>query len=460
MNPRYNIPLFADVTDDELLWLIDNSVEQHLATGDYFVREHEPTRRFYIVLEGELQVTRTINGQETVVGTTPRGIMGGEVWLLTGEKSGATVQAIVPTLLIVFEYAQFLQIFSRVPPVGAQIVRTAAERLHGLATYVNQQEKLAALGKFSAGLAHELNNPASAARRAASALRATLPSLTEETLALSRWNPSQEQVAAWVSFQADLTTRARASLPLSALEQSDREDTMLDWLARAGIADADEMAATFVTAQATVGELAALGAGLPAAALGDLLRWLHGELSAAGLLDEIEQGTRRIADLVAAIKEYTYMDRGKLQEVNIHRDLENTLVVLRHKLQQIQIDRRFDPDLPIILGRGSELNQVWTNLLDNAIDALGGQGVIQLITRCENRFVMIEVADNGPGIPAHVLPRIFEPFFTTKGVGAGTGMGLDMAHRIVNQHNGSIEVQSERGQTRFIVRLPMNQSEK
>ena len=455
MNSDYNISLFADITDDELLWLVDNSVEQQLAPGDYFVRENEPARHFYIVLEGELQVIRTINGQETVVGTTPRGIMGGEVWLLTGEKSGATVQAIAPTRLMVFAYAQFLQIFSHAPPVGAQIVRTAAERLHGIATYVTHQEKLAALGKLSAGLAHELNNPASAARRAASALRNTLPPLSAKTLKLSQWKPSPEQLDQWVRFQETLATRARTVLPLSALDQSDREGAMLAWLERQHIEDADEMATTFVTAQVAPDELAAMGAGLPADALPDLLRWLDAALSAAGLLDEIEQGTRRIADLVAAVKEYTYMDRGALQEVNIHRDLENTLVVLRHKLKQIQIDRRFDPDLPLILGRGSELNQVWTNLIDNAIDALQGQGVIQLITRCENRFVMVEVADNGPGIPPDVLPRIFDPFFTTKSVGVGMGMGLDMAYRIVSQHNGSIEVQSAPGRTRFIVRLPI-----
>lgn len=288
-------------------------------------------------------------------------------------------------------------------------------------------------------------------------MRNTLPPLSAKTLKLSQWKPSPDQLDEWVRFQGTLATRARTVLPLSALDQSDREDAMLAWLERQRIEDADEMATTFVTAQVAPDELAAMGAGLPADALPDLLHWLDAALSASGLLDEIEQSTRRIADLVAAVKEYTYMDRGALQEVNIHRDLENTLVVLRHKLKQIQIDRRFDPNLPLILGHGSELNQVWTNLIDNAIDALQGQGVIQLITRCENRFVMVEVADNGPGIPPNVLPRIFDPFFTTKGVGVGAGMGLDMAYRIVSQHNGSIEVQSTPGQTRFIVRLPAGQ---
>jgi signal transduction histidine kinase len=202
-----------------------------------------------------------------------------------------------------------------------------------------------------------------------------------------------------------------------------------------------------------------LTAGLPADAAPILLLWLCESLGATGLLDEIGQSARRIADLVGAIKEYTYMDQGDLQQVDIHRDLENTLRILKHKLKEIQVDRQFDPELPKVMAHGGQLNQVWTNLIDNAADALGGQGVLSLITRSENDFVMVEVADNGPGIPPEILPRIFEPFFTTKSVGAGTGLGLDTSYRIIHQHNGTIEVQSQPGHTRFIVRIPVNRTE-
>jgi signal transduction histidine kinase len=455
MDPIYNIPLFHDATDDEIQWLIDNSQERFLAPGDYFTHEREPTRHFYIVLEGELQVLLTVNGQETVVGTTPRGVMGGEVWLLTGARGGATTCAIVPTRLMVFDYAHFLQIFSHVPPLGAQIVRTAAERLQGFASNLKQQEKLAALGKFSAGLAHELNNPASAARRAAITLRTTLPTLSRQALKLSMCGLGPDQVQQMINFQEAVTERALSIRPLSTLEQSDREEAMLDWLQAHGVKNGEELAATFVTTQVDPAELARIFAIAPDADALDLLMWLHEGLCAAGLLDELEQTTRRIADLVVAIKSYTYMDQGGLQEVNIHRDLEMTLRMLKHKIGEIQVERRFDPDLPLILGRGGDLNQVWTNLIDNAIDALEGRGVITLITRCENNYVMVEVADNGPGIPPAIQHRIFEPFFTTKSVGAGTGMGLDTSYRIVHQHNGTIEVQSQPEHTRFIVRLPI-----
>lgn len=454
MNPIYNIPLFHDVTDDELQWLINHSQEQLLQVGDYFTHENQPTRQFYIVLEGELQIIRTINGQEMVVGTTPRGIMGGEVWLLMGTEAAATARAITPSRLMVFDYPQFLQIFSHAPPVGAQILRVAAERMHGQASFVKQQEKLAALGKFSAGLAHELNNPASAARRAAQSLQGVLPALSTQTFDLGQWELTEEQIDSLVRFGVESATRARTARPLSTLEQSDREEAMIEWLTEQAIEDADEMAATFVTAHVTPPELENLVQTIPEGAAAATLAWLHEQLNAANLLDEIEQSTRRIAGLVAAIKSYTYMDQGGEQAVDIHRDLENTLLVLKHKVKQVRVERQFDPDLPKIMGRGGDLNQVWTNLIDNAIDALKGEGTIQLITRCENNYAMIEVTDNGPGIPPDILPHIFEPFFTTKGVGAGTGLGLDTAYRIVHQHNGTIEVQSKPGQTRFIVRLP------
>jgi signal transduction histidine kinase len=450
------LPLFVDATDDELAWLMANSHEQQLARGEYFFREGQPVTQFYVVIEGELQISRTVHGEPMVLGTTPRGIMGGETFLLSGTPAQTNAQAILPSRLMVFELAAFLGIFTHCPTVGIKILRVAAERMQGFAALLMQQEKMAALGKLSAGLAHELNNPAAAATRAASSLRSLLLAHQARTVRLQSLHLSADAQAQLIALLEAAPARMAQADPLSTLDRSEREDALADWLDAHAVANGWELAPTFVAAQLTVDDLAALMNLTAAGDASELLVWLCEALTAAGLLDEVEQSTRRIAELVGAIKSYTYMDRGVQQEVDLHHDLENTLRILKHRLGEIQIVREYDPDLPKLMGRGGELNQVWTNLLDNAADALDGQGVIRLVTRRENNFVMVEITDNGPGIPVALQERIFEPFFTTKAVGAGTGMGLDISYKIIRQHNGTIEVRSEPGQTRFIVRLPLH----
>lgn len=451
-----DLELFADVTDDEMNWLLSHSYEVQLEYGEYFLKENEVSNRFYVVLEGELQVTRTINGTPTVMGTTPRGIIGGELGLLSGQAAAATSRAILPSRLLVFNEPEFRALFGACPVVGTRILQIAAERLASLATRVTQNEKLAALGKFAAGLAHELNNPAAAARRATQTLFDLLPDLQAQTMRLNTLGLTETQMSNLNAVQRDAIANACNAPVLSPLENSRREDEIGDWLDEIGVEKGWELAPTFVTAGVTLDDLQELLEQYPADSRDEMARWFSCALEAADLLEEINESSRRISDLVAAIKEYTYMDQAPTQEVDLHKGLENTLKVLNHKLKNIDVVREYDPDLPRIVGRGSELNQVWTNLIDNAADAINGQGTIRLITRAENTFVMIEITDSGPGIPADVLSHIFEPFFTTKGVGVGTGMGLDISYRIIKQHSGSIEVQSQPGQTRFIVRLPVN----
>lgn len=317
-----------------------------------------------------------------------------------------------------------------------------------------QQEKMMALGKLSAGLAHELNNPAAAARRAAQSLRDTLPTVQAQTLQLGGLNLNAHQINMLAAFQQRLTAPTAPPVPLPPLEQSAREDEIGAWLAAHEIPAAWKIAPAFVTAGISGDDLAALAEQFSAAQLVLVLHWLHGTLENAGLLVIIQESTQRISELVAAIKAYSHMDQAPLQEVNLIQGLESTLTVLRHKLRNVRVVREYDPNLPLIQARGGELNQVWTNLIDNAIDAMHGEGEITVITRAADHFVMVEIADNGPGIPPEVMPRLFEPFFTTKEVGVGTGLGLDISYRIIQQHHGTIEVQSQPGRTRFIVRLP------
>lgn len=454
------LDLFADLTDDELAWIIANGKELFLEPGDYFVREGDKAERFYVVLEGELQITRSLGGKEMVMGTTPRGIMGAEVSMLNAVPSNVTARAILPSRLLVLELAAFRQLFAAVPPLGTKVLRIAAERMAGFATLVKQQEKMAALGKLSAGLAHELNNPAAAARRASAALADMLPAITGRALELCKLGLGPGDLDRLVAYQARVAARRTQIKPLSTIERADREDELGDWLDARSIPQAWELAAGLVSAGVDLAELEDLAAGIPSAALGETIAWISAAIEAEHMLNEIEVSTRNIAELIGAVKSYSYMDQAPVQEVDLNRDLENTLIVLGHKLRKgVQVVREYDPNLPKIQGRGGELNQVWTNLIANAIEAMNYTGILRVITRCEHDFAMVEVADNGTGIPPEIMPRIFEPFFTTKDVGEGTGLGLDISYRIVQQHHGTIEVQSQPGNTRFIVRLPVGSIE-
>jgi signal transduction histidine kinase len=455
MDALYQFPLFEGVSDDEIRWLIDHSHEETLQDGDFFFRENGPADRFGIVLEGELQASRMVDGREIIMGTTPRGIMGGEIPLLNRIPANINARAIMPCRLMVFDEQAFREIFTACPVVGMRILQTATERMQRTASILKQQEKMAALGKLAAGLAHELNNPASAARRAAKTLWEAFPDLQAQTLQISTLGLSDPEVAALVAFQEQVIGQAANARTLSPIEQSNREDEIADWLDSLDISGGWDVAPAFVSAGITLDDLDAFAGQFAPDKLGGIVVWLRGMLDASALLNEIEQSTQRISELVGAVKSYTYMDHAPEQEVDLHAGLDNTLTVMKYKLRGVDVVREYDPHLPTIVARGSELNQVWTNLIDNAIDAMYGQGQITLITRHEADYVMVEITDDGPGIPEDVLPRIFEPFFTTKEVGVGTGLGLDISYRIIQQHNGTLEVQSQPGLTRFIIRLPI-----
>jgi len=458
MDERYTIQLFADMPADEVQWVRDNGREVHLEPGTFFVREHATAEEFYIVLTGELQIIRTMNGREQVVGTTPRGIIGGEISLLTNTPSQVTARALVPSDLLVLDRRAFREMFAYAPTIGTQVLQIGVNRMQGYVTTLVQQEKMAALGKMSAGLAHELNNPAAAANRAAASLRETLLLLQSQAIRLNRLSLSADQIEQLITFQQQTISQADQAEPLSPLEQSDREDELGDWFEDQGVEGGWDLAPCFVGAAMGKNDLADLRSLLTEESFPLVLAWLHRTLDTTNLLNEIEQSTRRIAELVGAIKSYAYKDQSVVKEVDVHKSLESALLVLGHKLKRgnLHVSREYDPNLPHIQARAGELNQVWTNMIDNAIDALDGNGTIRLITRCEHDFVMVEVADDGPGIPPEVQSRLFEPFFTTKEEGKGTGLGLDISYRIIQEHNGSIEVQSQPGQTRFIIRLPVS----
>lgn len=452
-----DIPILSSLSDDERAWIAEHSSELVLQRGDILFNAGDRDDRFYIVLKGELQVVRTVKGIERVVGVHPRGDMGGELALLQGIERSASAKAIKPTRLLMFDEPTFRSIFTAVPSLGMTILRTAAERLSGNASRITHDEKLAALGKFSAGLAHEINNPAAAAMRAAQTMDELLPRLLKRSMQLCMFELDTTQLERLLAVEDDLAARRNDAPSLSPLEQSDREDQLTDWLEAIGVEDATESAPVFVASGIILSDLQAILQEFPDTATTGIAQWLGETLNARSLLCEIDDTTTRISELVRAVKEFTHLDHSRVQETDIHKGLDTTLKVLAHKLKDTEVVREYDPEMPTILANDGELNQVWTNLIDNALDAVkdNPQGRIEITTRCENDFVMVTVRDNGKGISSDVLPHIFEPFFTTKGIGEGTGLGLDISFRIISQHEGTIEAESAPGNTVFTVRLPV-----
>jgi signal transduction histidine kinase len=331
-----------------------------------------------------------------------------------------------------------------------------ADRIREYSRAEQQRDKLSALGKLSAGLAHELNNPASAAGRAAEGLRETMQELRRINKTLDDDSLSCVERSALASFEENLMEHLASKPTLDALEQSDIEQDLASWLNRRKIANASRLASGLVEAGVDPAALEKLGARFRDDVLAHILARVVSAVGAERLTREIEASTGRISELVRAIKEYTYMDQAPEQEVDVHRGIESTLTMLKFRLKHgVEVKREFDPNLPRIFARGSELNQVWTNLIDNAIDAMAGKGELVIRTSRELDFVLVEIIDNGPGIPDAVKLHLFEPFFTTKGVGEGTGMGLDTVYRIVRGHRGEVSFESHPGRTTFQVRLPL-----
>jgi len=342
------------------------------------------------------------------------------------------------------------------PLLVQRLVNIMTDRVREMTTIDQQQDKLMALGKLSAGLAHELNNPAAAATRAANDLIATLADLRAADLRLCQHELTPEQEIEIRSFEDNAIEHSTSATQLNSLEQSDREELIASWLEEHRIDEAWKISSNLVEGGIDADALESISGKLQASAFTDLLGRINAQLAVAKLANEIKASTARISELVGAIKEYTYMDQASVQEVDIHKGLENTLLILKYKLRKknIEVTRDYAEDLPHIKAYGSELNQVWTNLIVNAVDAMSEGGRLKVRTKREPVDLMVEIRDNGSGVPASVKSRIFEPFFTTKPVGEGTGLGLDTVARIVRKHRGNIRFESKPGDTCFQVRLP------
>jgi signal transduction histidine kinase len=450
--------VFSDLPQEDLEWLAARGTEVRLEPGEMLFPADAPADRLFVFFEGEIHMRR--DGE--VLFTARAGDVTGMLPFSRMTHFRAAGYAVEPTRLAWFSKSIFPEMLQRMPALSARMVGVLTDRVRESTKSDLQREKLASLGKLAAGLAHELNNPAAAAGRAAAALGETLSAMREMNLRLSRLDLTAQQREHLAQFELETGQRATTSpVMLNALEQSDREDQMTGWLETHHVADAWKLAPPLVEAGIDRRELDALAAEIGPEALSEVLFRVSSLLGVAALVREIEQSTARISELVKAIKEYSYMDQAPEQEVDIHAGLDSTLTVLNHKIKKagVTVEREYDRTLARICTWASELNQVWTNLIDNAVDAMSANGEgaarrLRVRTARDGEGVLVEIGDTGPGIPPEIRGRIFDPFFTTKGVGEGTGLGLDTARRVVLKHRGNIRVESKPGDTRFQVRLP------
>ena len=451
------VPILAGLGDEELGRLAAAGRERRLAPGELLFRQGDRASAFHIILEGQLETTRDVAGEQVLMLSHGPGGYLSAMALLTDTPYRGSTRAAAETLVFELDGDE-LRRLALAHPSLVRAFLPAIESVSGAVKAVERdREKLLAVGKLAAGLAHELNNPAAAAARGVATLREYERTRQAAFAEVAGSGAGAQQLAALAVLGAEATERTVSGERLDPLARSDCEQQLAETLGQRGVADAVEIASALTEAGLGSEWVDRVAADLGDGRLAAGLRFVGACAGARVLLAELEEATTRIADLVGAVRSYSYLDQAPRQAVDIHDGLEATLVLIGHKLgeKQVEIVRRFDPELPAVEASGSELNQVWTNLIDNAVDAVGPGGRITLRTARQGERVVVEIGDDGPGVPPDLQARIFDAFFTTKPVGRGTGLGLDIAQRIVLRHHGELRLQSEPGDTRFQVLLPI-----
>jgi signal transduction histidine kinase len=457
--------LFTDLTDTQLDWIREHSETMEVGSGEIVVAEGEQAGCFYVLLAGTVQMTRLVAGDQVeITRTDQRGVYFGATQFYLGDQVDQTYGASVRTLsgcrFLALPSRDFNEIFRRWYPMAVHLLQGMFVGISNTNALVGQRERLLALGKLSAGLTHELNNPAAAAGRAADTLRERLAGMRHKLALLAEGRLDRNALKTLTVLQERFVAAGRSAPALTAMQTGDLEDELTDWLDDHGVAQGWELAPVFVAGGLRVADLEEVVQTAPAESLEGALRWLAYTVDTENLVREIGDATARITALVGAAKQYSQLDRAPHQDIDVHDGLDATLVMLARKLGEgIGVVKDYDRTLPTVPAYPAELNQVWTNLIDNAADAMGGKGTLTVRTARDGEFALVEIGDTGSGVPPEVAKRIFEPFFTTKPVGQGTGLGLDVSWRVVvNRHHGDLQLQSHPGDTRFQVRLPLQES--
>ena len=444
-----SLPVLEGLSDAEYLWLASNGQFDQREHDTLIFKEQEPVRTLHILLQGEVHVRRSNTGPFAVF-TGRAGSLTGKLPFSRMKYYGGDGWAVGTVRALNFDESLFPAMLAAIPSMAQRCVSILLDRVREVTRLEQQGEKLSALGKLAGNLAHELNNPASAAQRIASTLLADLKSFGELAFHLGTLNMTAEQYDFIVAWGKRVRQQPRETLALSA---SDHEEALLLWLTAHQVPEPWRLAPALAECSVQSDQLDELASAVPGVALPQILAVFATSMRVERMAATVIGSTARIFDLISAIKDYSYMDQAPLQEVDLAHSLENTLAMLQSRLAGITVETSFDSSLPPISAYGSELNQVWTALLENALDALDGKGTLRLITRCAGNMAVVEIWNSGPTIDPAIRSRIFEPFFTTKAPGAGLGLGLDIAQRVVSRHSGFITVESRPGATCFQIRL-------
>jgi signal transduction histidine kinase len=452
------LELFRALPRNRLDWICDRAKTMTLKPDQVLVQEDDPPLGFFILLCGRVGITRRSDGMEMPIGQQEAPGFFGEIPVLTGEPNPVTIRAITECYLYELSGEDFLTLLHECRLFEQMVFKIVASRSRGLESFIRNREKMVALGTLAAGLAHELNNPAAALVRALKDITPALLELQRMNLVYGQHQVEVEHTNQWLAAR-DAGYDTILNRRIDSLKLSDREDEMLDWLEDYGVQDAWKLATPLAESGIEIvilKELTDRWQNNPSEMREMGVRWLALSFEVMSMIASGLHGAERIAELVHSMKSYSHLDQGARQWVDVHEGLEDTLRLFSYKLKHgVEIRRSYDPKIPKLCAFGSELNQVWTNLIDNAIDAMNEKGVLEITTIHHSDRVEVQITDSGAGIPAEIQSRIFEPFFTTKPVGKGSGLGLELVRRIIEiRHQGTILLESKPGKTRFTVCLP------